>query len=100
MAARKKLIHDHAATVYEDLWRTRIPGAQRYWERDLEFDLVAADPDGGKGLLVAEVKWRRLTRAQHAEVRHELEAKWATCSLATRHPRVRFDVIDAGRLAE
>lgn len=97
-ATRRKLIHDHAATVFEDVCRARVPGARRYWERDLELDLVAPDPEVADGLLVAEVKWRRLTREQRARVLRELEHKWNTCTLRERHPRVRFDVLDASRL--
>jgi uncharacterized protein len=90
-----KLIHDHAATVFEDVCRARFPGAQRYWESNIELDLVAPDPDDRRRLLVAEVKWRRLTAAERKNVLRQLEAKWSRCSLRARHPNVRLDVIDA-----
>jgi AAA+ ATPase superfamily predicted ATPase len=95
---KRKLIHDHAATVFEDVCRARFPGAQRYWESNIELDLVAPDPDDRRRLLVAEVKWRRLTVAERKNVRRELESKWSRCSLRTRHRKVRFDVFDAGIL--
>lgn len=44
-----------------------------------ELDPVAPDPNGPRRVLVAE-------------------AKWARCSLNARHPRVRFEVFDAGVL--
>ncbi|HOW64434.1 MAG TPA: ATP-binding protein [Candidatus Paceibacterota bacterium] len=94
-AEKRKLIHDHAATVFEDVCRARFPGAQRYWEGNVELDLVAPDPDDPKRLLVAEVKWRRLTAAERQNVLRQLESKWAHCSLRTRHPNVHFDVLDA-----
>jgi AAA+ ATPase superfamily predicted ATPase len=97
-AEKRKLIHDHAATVFEDFCRARFPGAQRYWESNLELDLVAPDPDDAKGLLVAEVKWRRLTIAERKSVLGQLESKWALCSLRTRHPKVRLEVFDASLL--
>ena len=75
-------------------------GAQRYWERDVELDLVAPDPDDGKRLLVAEVKWRRLSATERKRVLRQLESKWAHCSLRTRYPRVRFEVLDATMLRE
>ena len=70
-AAKEKrtLIHDHAATVFEDVCRARVPGAQRFWEGNLELDLVAPDPDDRQRLLVAEVKWRRLTAAERSDPR-------------------------------
>ena len=98
-AQKRKLIHDHAATVFEDFCRARFPGAHRYWERDVELDLVAPDPDNRKRLLVAEVKWRRISVAERKKVLRQLESKWSHCSLRTRHPHVRFDLLDAGMLA-
>jgi AAA+ ATPase superfamily predicted ATPase len=97
-AQKRKLIHDHAATVFEDTCRARYPGARRHWESGLEIDLVAPDPEDRRGLFVAEVKWRRLTLAQRKGRLAELEAKWSTCSLSLRHPRVRFAVLDASAL--
>ena len=95
---KRKLIHDHAATVFEDVCRARFPGAERYWESDVELDLFAPDPDDPKGLFVAEVKWRRLTVAERKSVLRQIEAKWSQCSLCARYPRVRFDVLDASVL--
>ncbi len=95
---KRKHIHDHAATVFEDVCRGRVPGAARYWESGIELDLVAPDPDDRKRLLVAEVKWRHLSAAERKGVRRQLESKWSRCALRARHPKVRFDVFDAGIL--
>ena len=95
---KRKLIHDHAATVFEDLCRARVPGAQRYWEANVELDLVAPDPGDRRRLLVAEVKWRRLTLAERKSTLRQLESKWSQCSLRARYRNVRFDVFDAGIL--
>ena len=95
---KRKLIRDHAATVFEDVCRARFPGAQRYWESNVELDLVAPDPDNGKRLLVAEVKWRRLTVAERKNVHRQLESKWSRCSLRSRYPNARLDVLDASAL--
>ena len=92
---KRKLIHDHAATVFEDVCRAHFPGAQRYWERNVELDLVAPDPGDPKRLLVAEVKWRRLSAAERKNVLRQLEIKWSQCSLRARHPNVRLEVFDA-----
>jgi uncharacterized protein len=94
-----KLIHDHAATVFEDWCRRRFPGAGRFWEGGVELDLVAPDPDDPRRLLVAEVKWRRLGNGERNEVRRHLEAKWSRCSLRARHPQVRLEVFDASLLS-
>jgi AAA+ ATPase superfamily predicted ATPase len=97
---KRKLVHDHAATVFEDFCRTRFSGAQRYWERDVELDLVAPDPNDTKGLLVAEVKWRRLSAAERKHTLRQLESKWSRCALRARYPRVRFEVLDASILTD
>ena len=95
---KRKLIHDHAAMVFEDVCRARFPGAQRYWEGNVELDLVAPDPDDRQRLLVAEVKWRRLTAAARKDLLLQLESKWSQTSLRAHHPKVRFEVLDASLL--
>jgi hypothetical protein len=95
---RRLLVHGHAATVFEDHCRTLHPGGARYWGKGLEIDLVAPDPGDRKGLLVAEVKWRRVGAAERRELLAGLAAKWERCPLRERHPRVRFEVLDAGVL--
>lgn len=95
---KRRLIHEHAATVFEDFCRGKYPGAGRYWENNIELDLVAPDPEDPKQLLVAEVKWRRLTAAERKTVLRQLEAKWSRCALRHRHPKTRFEVLDASIL--
>lgn len=95
---KKKLIHDHAASVFEDFCRARYPGARRFWEASAELDLVAPDPDDRNRLVVAEIKFRCLSVADRDRTLRKLEAKWARCALHSRHAQVRFDVLDAGIL--
>jgi len=97
-AQRRALVREHASTVFEDFCRARFPGAGRYWEGRVELDLAAPDPDDPNGLLVAEVKCRRLSAAERDTVRRDLESRWKRCSLGARHRRVRFDVLDASIL--
>jgi hypothetical protein len=99
-AQKRKLIHEHAATVFEDFCRARYPGAGRYWESNIELDLVAPDPEDSERLLVAEVKWRRLSATERKSILRQLESKWSHCALRSRHPNVRFDALDASILAD
>ncbi|MGH9853663.1 MAG: ATP-binding protein, partial [Blastocatellia bacterium] len=102
-AQKRKLIHEHAATVFEDFCRARYPGAGRYWESNVELDLVAPDPeapDDAQRLLVAEVKWRRLSVTERKNVLRQLESKWSHCALRARYPNVRFEALDASILAD
>jgi len=96
---KQKLIDSHAATVFEDFCRARFAGAQRYWESDVELDLVAPDPEDQAQLLVAEVKCRRLSDAERRNVLRQLEGKWNRCTLRPRHPKARLAVIDASGIA-
>lgn len=96
---KRRLIHVHASSVFEDSCRARYHGASRYWERDIEIDLVAEDPDSPKSLVVAEVKWRKLTAAERRNVMHQLQSKWHRCALAAKHPKARFEVLDATLIA-
>ncbi len=97
---KHKLIHDHAATVFEDFCRARFSGGQRYWERSIELDLVAPDPNDAKRLFVAEVKWRSLSAGERKNTLRQLESKWSRCTLRARYPRVRFEVLDASILTD
>jgi uncharacterized protein len=94
-AKKSHLIHGHAATVFEDWCRSLFPGSGRYWEKNIEIDLVCPDPENPGGLLVGESKWKRLTEADSERVLRDLKDKWSRCALATRHPDVRFRVFDA-----
>jgi len=85
--------------VFEDFCHARFAGAQRYWESDVELDLVAPDPEDQAQLLVAEVKCRRLSDAERRNVLRQLEGKWNRCTLRPRHPKARLAVIDASGIA-
>lgn len=92
------LIHGHAASVFEDWCRSRFAGAGRYWEKNLEIDLVCPDPESPGRLLVGEAKWTHLTRSAQQAVLRDLKAKWSRCALAASHSDVRFDVFDASTI--
>jgi len=95
---KKKLIHDRAASVFEDFCRVRFPGARRFWEGGLELDLVAPGPTDSGRLLVAEIKFRPLSGAVRKSLLRNLEAKWERCALSARHVRARFEVFDTSIL--
>lgn len=97
---KQKLLQDHASTVFEDFCRQQYPDAARYWERDLEFDLVHAtqDESGKQTLRVCEVKWTRLTPVERQQTAMRLQERWQRSALRNRHPNVVFDVLDADAL--
>jgi len=93
-----KLLHDHASTVFEDFCRVRFASAARYWEGDVEFDLVQSDPNDEKTLIVSEVKWKRLTPAERRKIETSLEQRWQRSALRHRYSKVRFTVFDVSAL--
>lgn len=95
---KQRLIHEHASTVFEDACRARYPGAGRYWEKDVEIDWIAQDPDDPKTLVVGEAKWRRLTAAEKKRALRDLELRWSKTTLSRQHSRVRFEVLDASSI--
>lgn len=98
---KRTLLDDHTSTVFEDYCRQQFPDAARYWEADLEFDLVRAERGerAGRGLIVSEVKWRRLTDAERVRIRKQLEEKWRRSRLRMRYSAVTFEILDTRILA-
>jgi AAA+ ATPase superfamily predicted ATPase len=95
---RRELIHQHAATVFEDYCRDAVSGASRYWENDLEIDFVAPVAADPQSLQVVEVKWRQLTTVQRSQIERDLREKWQRSALAGKYPHPVFRVIDARAL--
>lgn len=96
---KQKLLQDHASTVFEDFCRLQFTDATRYWEGDLEFDLVRSEPrDEQQMLIVSEVKWKRLTFAERRQIEKKLAATWQRSTLQHWHPNVEFEVLDSSIL--
>lgn len=97
---KRRLIHEHASTVFEDYCRGLHPDSARYWEGDLEFDLVRADHGATHRMIVSEVEWKRLSAAEHGRILKELEEKWRRSGISKKFSNVAFEVLDAGILAD
>ena len=97
---KKKLLHDHASTVFEDFCRQQFIDASRYWEGNLEFDLVRSErrDNAQQTLVVSEVKWTALTAVDRRQIQKQLENTWQRSALRHRHPNVAFEVLDSSIL--
>jgi hypothetical protein len=95
VAEKQKLLEDHASTVFEDQLRARWPGSSRYWEADVELDLVREE---GETLIVSEVKWANLGKAGRKNLLPQLEARFRRTTLGRSHAKARFEVLDAEAL--
>lgn len=104
LAKRERLaiLQQHVARHWEQFCRKVHPGAGRYWEGDVEIDLVC--PQQGKDrYLVAECKWTRLTPQEEARHLRDLREKFQKTRLARRLKEVAFRIFsqnDLPRLAE
>ncbi|HSI85410.1 MAG: ATP-binding protein [Candidatus Methylacidiphilales bacterium] len=94
---KRKLLRDHASTVFEEYCRKQHPDAARYWENNVEFDFLRLedDPTEKPKLIVTEVKWKYLTEGERAHLHNQLSEKWMQCKLRDKYPNVSFEVLDA-----
>jgi AAA+ ATPase superfamily predicted ATPase len=92
---RQKLIHDHAATVFEDFCRAQHPEAARYWEANVEFDYVR---DERGRAVVSEVKFKRLSARECRQLEQHVAASWQQSALSRRFRDVSFEIVDASVL--
>ena len=90
---KRALIESHCGFVFERAVRHSFPGASRYWERDIELDIVQ---EGKKGeLSVAELKFGKQSSKEEERLRKELEDKYMRSTLSHRFKKAAFRVIDA-----
>jgi hypothetical protein len=75
----KPLPRQRATTTRRRSSKTRCA---RYWEGDLELDLVR---ESQPGLVVSEVKWATLSAGERKGVLQGLEKRFARCALARDH---------------
>jgi AAA+ ATPase superfamily predicted ATPase len=96
MEDKIKLLHDHAATVFEDYCRSHHPDAARYWEAGAEFDFIRKE---GDGVVVSEVKFKKLSATEKTGLKNQLAEKWKSSAASHKHPRATFEILDTSELA-
>lgn len=94
---KRELIYGNASTLFEDHIRARFPGAGRYWETNLEIDLVAPLSTTRKDVMIGEIKFTKLNTAARKSLKTRLEERWRATKVAGRY-RVKeyriFDIAD------
>jgi hypothetical protein len=93
---KTKLLHDHAATVFEDYCRLQHPEAARYWEAKAEFDFVRRE---GEQIVVSEVKFKAFTEQEREGLKNQVAAKWQDSHLGRKHPSATVEILDTSALA-
>jgi len=81
-AEKKRLIHEHASRQWEVFCREVFPGSARYWESDIELDIVA--PLSGGRFLVAECKWKKLSVKDEQVLLADLERNFKRSQLSKK----------------
>lgn len=85
-------LQSHASRHWEQFCRQRHPGAGRYWEGQVELDLVWPEK-ATRRHVVAECKWTRLTpREAHAELA-ALRQRFASTRLSRALGPVEFQLL-------
>jgi len=89
---KRQALQQHLSRQWENFCRRAYPGSARYWEGDVEIDLVAR-PAGRKRTLVAECKWARLSGRQKSNLLADLQRKFQRTRLSRRLGRVEFRIL-------
>ena len=90
-----KLIRDHASRVLEDEFRKLFRDAAQYWEgKSLEFDCVRYDPRNAKDLIVTELKYKSLSKAERMSLKDSIKTKFDNSALANKFRKCDIEVLD------
>lgn len=82
---KKKLIHEHASRYWEVFCRAHFVGSSRYWEKDIEIDLVAPVKGKKEGkYLVAECKWKNLSEREEKTLYEQLQFRFQKSALSKK----------------
>ncbi len=97
---RARALNLHVSRQWESFCRQVHPGSGRYWEGDVEIDLVWRRSEGRH--LIAECKWVDLSHAQEQVLLTDLQLRWARTALSRKITRTDFRIFskkDLSRLA-
>ena len=96
---RKQVVRNHASAVWESFCRNHFPASSRYWEPNLELDLVAP-LDRNNGHLVAECKWAKLKKGEEDALLQDLQLRFGRSRLNNRLSKLQFRILSQKDLAE
>jgi uncharacterized protein len=89
--AKASLLELHTSRVWETFCRQTYPGSRRYWESQVEIDLVA--PFEANRHLVAECKWQHLSAREEAGLLQDLKDRFARTALVKKLARVEYRIL-------
>ncbi|MBI1884554.1 MAG: ATP-binding protein [Chlamydiae bacterium] len=95
---KKNLLHLHASKQWEIFCRQAY-GGSRYWEEDVEIDLISLQKDGHK-TLVAECKWSDLSKKEEKNLLEDLQYRFAKTKIAEKLAPIDFKIFSKKDLQE
>lgn len=93
-----RLLHEHASRCWEGFCRRAFAGSGRYWEANVELDLVVSQ--GEDRVLIGECKWSRLSDPQRRRLLEDLRARFGRSALARRYRAAEFRILSQTDLPE
>ena len=88
---KRQALDRHLSQQWEEFCRQVHPGAARYWQGDVEIDLICYQK-GRKRYRVAECKWGRYTERQEQALLQDLRARFQRTPLGQRLKKVEFRI--------
>lgn len=90
-----ELLRQHASTVFEEYCRTHYPSASRYWDKNIEIDMIRPE---ARNIVVSEIKFKKLSETEKRRILSDLAKKWLKSPLSAKFPNPRFEVTDTAIL--
>jgi hypothetical protein len=75
-------------------YRKKYSHGSRYWEKDLEFDLVRFEDTSESRVIVTELKWKQLSPKEKQGIETALRDKWQRSLLSKKFSKVSFEIVD------
>lgn len=94
---KERLIRQHASVVFEAVCRKQFKESKRYWEKNLEIDIVYQ-----KDLLsieLIEVKFKFLEENERKSLLSKLEIKYKESKLSQKYIKISFKICDLNYLS-
>jgi AAA+ ATPase superfamily predicted ATPase len=88
---KKNVLNLHISRQWEIFCRSLYPGSSRYWEGDVELDLVARH--GGKNkYLISECKWMELSKNEEKNLLEDLKSRFLKTKLSKKLADADFKI--------
>src|SRR6185369_16469159 len=97
-AQKKEILDRHVAQQWEMFCRQAYPGSSRYWESNLEIDLVAQRDNDSH--LIAECKWSALSETQEKSLLADLQRRFYGTRLASTIQNPTFQILSKKNLRQ